>query len=205
MDKPIENTEKSFCAFAGFRLLARGDLRAMLLQTKTYLDAGGGEQVLIFENDTGKQIDFDFRGTPQEVVSRAMAPEPRRGPGRPRMGVESGEVTLLPAQWEWLERQPRKASGTLRWLIEAARRNETAAERSRQLLEAAGRFLWSLAGNLEGFEEASRALYARNWPKLEELTAAWPPDLRGQLAWMVRRVREAEGQRSGPVQGPPGR
>ena len=183
------NASFSYSSFAGFSLLQRGDLQTMLLQTKNYLDSGGQEQVLIFDNDTGKQVDFDFRGTPQEVVSRAQAPEPRRGPGRPRIGVVSGEVTLLPAQWEWLERQPRKASGTLRWLIEAARKNENPDERSRQLLDAAGRFMWSMAGNLEGFEEASRALYAEKWPKLQELTAAWPGGLRDQLEWMVRRAR----------------
>jgi hypothetical protein len=106
--------------------------------------------------------------------------------------VVSGEVTLLPSQWEWLERQPRKASGTLRWLVEMARKNDAAGERSKQLLEAAGRFMWSIAGNLDNFEEASRALYAEKWPRLEELTAAWPEDLRKQVAWMVQRIREAK-------------
>src|SRR5512136_2350811 len=109
------NTASSYSAFAGFRLLMRGELETMLLEVKDYLDSGEQEQVLIFDDDSGKQIDFDFRGTPQEVLSRAQAPEPRKGPGRPKIGVTSGEVTLLPGQWEWLERQPRKASGTLRW------------------------------------------------------------------------------------------
>ena len=185
------NASFSYSSFAGFSLLQRGDLQTMLLQTKNYLDSGGQEQVLIFDNDTGKQVDFDFRGTPQEVVSRAQAPEPRRGPGRPRIGVVSGEVTLLPAQWEWLERQPRKASGTLRWLIEAARKNETPEAQSRMRIEAAGRFMWSMAGNLVGFEEASRALYSENWTKLGELSASWPADIQKHLSRLVRRVKES--------------
>ncbi len=103
----------------------------------------------------------------------------------------SGEVTLLPAQWEWLEHQPLKASGTLRRLIEAARKNEAPEAQSRMRIEAAGRFMWSMAGNLECFEEASRALYSGNYAKLAELTSGWPEDIQKYIARLVspRRSR----------------
>ncbi len=184
-------THTSYSAFAGNRLLVTGDLKTMLTQTKEYLDKGGQEQVLIFDDETGKQIDFNFRGSIREVLDRALPPSPRKGPGRPKIGVVSGEVTLLPAHWEWLERQPRKASATIRRLIEAARKNETSEAQSRMRIEAAGRFMWSMAGNLEGFEEASRALYSGNWAKLGELTASWPGDIRKHLSWLVQRVKES--------------
>jgi hypothetical protein len=45
--------------------------------------------------------------------------------------------------------------------------------------------MWSLAGNLEGFEEASRALYSRKWPDFSARIASWPEDLRKHLEWMV--------------------
>ncbi len=181
----------SYSAFAGSRLLVTGDLKTMLTQTKEYLDGGGQEQVLIFEDDTGKQIDFNFRGSLQQVLDRALPAKPQKRPGRPKIGVVGGEVTLLPAHWEWLERQPLKASGTIRRLIEAARKNETAEARSRLRIEAAGRFMWSMAGNLKNFEEASRALYSGNWAKLAELTSGWPEDIQKHIARLVspRRSR----------------
>ena len=169
----------------------------MLTRTKEYLDGGGQAPLLIFDNDTGKQVDFDFRGSAQEVLDRVLPAPPRRGPGRPRLGVISGEVTLMPRHWEWLERQPRKASGTIRRLVEGARRNEAPEARSRRRIEAAGSFLWSIAGNLAGFEEASRALYRRDWATLEELTAGWPPDLRGHLWFLLRETTPSEPEPSG--------
>jgi hypothetical protein len=37
-----------------------------------------------------------------------------RGPGRPKIGVVSREVTLLPRHWDWLNSQPGGASVALR-------------------------------------------------------------------------------------------
>jgi hypothetical protein len=38
-----------------------------------------------------------------------------------------------------------------------------------------------MAGNLPNFEEASRALYAKDWPRFEELIGGWPEDIRGHV------------------------
>lgn len=119
------------------------------------------------------------------MLARAAPPAPKRGPGRPSLGVVCREVSLLPKHWEWLESQPARASGTLRRLVDATIRNESAADRLRRRVEAAGRIMWSLAGNLEGFEEASRALYARKWADFAARIASWPEDLRRHLEWMV--------------------
>ena len=77
--------------------------------------------------------------------------------------------------------------------MDAAVKNESADSQSRRRLEAAGRIMWSLAGNLEGFEEASRALYARKWPDFSARIASWPEDLRQHLERMVAPLREAQG------------
>jgi hypothetical protein len=53
--------------------------------------------------------------------------------------------------------------------------------------------MWSLAGNLEGFEEASRALYARRWADFSARIASWPEDLRRHLEWMVEPLRPPQG------------
>lgn len=106
-------------------------------------------------------------------------------PGRPKLGVTSREVTLLPRHWEWLDRQPLGASGTLRRLVETAIKNETDFAGSPQRIEAAGRFLWTIAGNFENFEEVTRALYAKNWDTLRDLTAQWPKDITDHINLLI--------------------
>src|SRR5262245_52532283 len=98
--------ERTYTAFAGNRLLVSGGLETMLRRTREWLDKGAGDPVLIFEDQTGRQVDFDFRGTADEVVERA-AGKARTGPGRPKLGVISREVSLLPRHWDWLEQQPQ--------------------------------------------------------------------------------------------------
>jgi hypothetical protein len=164
-------------AFAGVRRLASGPRAEVLRAVKAHAD-GGGEPVLVFDDETGRQVDFDLRGTADEVVARA---EPRRrvaGPGRPKLGVVAREVTLLPRHWQWLERQAGGSSAALRRLVEEARRREPDRARARRALDAAGTFLWAMAGDLAGFEEASRALYARQGERLRALSARWPRDIR---------------------------
>ncbi len=75
--------------------------------------------MLVFEVETGRQVDFDLRGEIQDVLERAMQGQ-RRGPGRPKLGVTSREVTLLPRLWGWLETQPSGTSAALRRLVEQA-------------------------------------------------------------------------------------
>jgi hypothetical protein len=179
----MEN-ERTYTAFAGHERIVTGDLRTMLLETKKRLDAGEQETVLIFDDRTGKQIDFDFRGTPDEVVERAI-PKPTAGPGRPRLGVVSREVSLLPRHWEWLEEQDNGISAALRRLVDEARKREPEQERARRARDAASRFMWCMAGNLPDFEEASRALFAGERDKLAALTRDWPGDIREHAERML--------------------
>jgi hypothetical protein len=105
----------------------------------------------------------------------------RQGPGRPRLGVVSREISLLPRHWEWLEAQPGGLSATLRRLVDEARRQEPQSEQARQRRDATSRLMWALAGDLPGFEEASRALFASERGRFTDLLASWPADLRGYL------------------------
>jgi len=179
----------SYTAFAGFARIATGDLRTVLSRVWESRGSGGREPVLVFDDQTGEQVDFDLRGTLEEVLARVFPPTPRKGPGRPSLGVACKEVCLLPRHWAWLERQPKRASGTIRRLVEAAQKSDSRGEQQRRAIEAAGRFMWSLTGNLEGFEEASRALYAGNWAAFDRCVASWPEDIREHLAAMLQPGR----------------
>lgn len=101
----------AYSALQDGRLLGSGSMAATLTAVKAFLEAGGAEPVLIFEHPTGRQPDFDFQGSLEEVLARAgvtnaEAAVSGSGPGRPRLGVKPREVTLLPRHWAWLEGQP---------------------------------------------------------------------------------------------------
>jgi hypothetical protein len=175
---------RTYAAFAGDRLVAGGPLPTVLVALKSHLEGGGDPGLLVFEDDTGRQVDFDLRGTAEEVVARALGPARPAGPGRPRLGVVAREVTLLPQHWEWLAAQPGGVSGTLRRLVDAARRRAPGEEAARKARDAAGALLTALAGDRPGYEEASRALYAGDRAGFDALVRAWPKDVREH----VRRI-----------------
>ncbi len=172
-------TTKKYTAFVGERLVAAGALGEVLRKLKAAFDRNPSTLFLTFDDATGEQVDFDLRGTVEEVLARQGQTAAPAGPGRPKLGVISREVTLLPRHWEWLGLQPQGASAALRRLIDEAREREPAKTRRRQALQATERFLFAMAGNYPGYEEATRALYRDDNRKFAELIAAWPKDVRG--------------------------
>lgn len=177
----------SFTAFAGGHSLAAGPLTEVALRVKAELAADPAARILVIDDETGRVVDLDLRGEDAEVLARLAPQEAPRGRGRPKLGVVAREVTLLPRQWDWLSAQPGGASAALRRLVEDARRGpsgEAAARRARQ--EAAYRAMTALAGDLPGYEEALRALYADDRQGFEAPTRDWPADVRlyaGRLAF----------------------
>jgi hypothetical protein len=182
--------ERTYTAFVGETLIASGPIDTMLPPVKAGFDRNASVLVLIFEDQTGRQVDFDLRGDLNEVLARALPAQSRTGPGRPKLGVVSREISLLPRHWDWLEQQPNGASAALRRLVDQARNREPDEQRKRLATEAAGRFLSAMAGNLPGYEEASRALYAGNGALFEDLVRLWPRDIR---EYLQRRVVDVFG------------
>lgn len=178
-------TEATYTAFAGTRQLAIGPLRDVLPVVKARFDRDPSEMVLVFEVESGRQLDFDLRGTLDEVLERAA---PARGPGRPKLGVTSREVSLLPRHWEWLEQQSTGTSGALRRLVEQASKNHSGKQRAQRIRAALSRFLTSMAGDRPHFEEASRALFRGDVAAFEGLVRRWPKDIR---AYALQKAREA--------------
>lgn len=179
------NTETECTAFAGEAIIASGHLKTVALAAKEVLERDSSAQLLIFDDRTGRVIDVDFRGGAQQVVARFARPEEAapaapRGPGRPRLGVVPREVTLLPKHWEWLSAQAGGASVALRKLVELSMREGRDKESQRRAREACYRFASAMAGNLAGFEEAMRALFAGEADKFARLISAWPKGIRTQ-------------------------
>ncbi|QQB33094.1 DUF2239 family protein [Achromobacter deleyi] len=187
-------------AFDGHRLLTRGGLADVALSVKQAQAARGDAAILVFDDQSGKQVDLDLRGGDADIRKRYQAPAATaapaddadtaeaapRGRGRPKLGVVPREVTLLPRHWDWLATQPGGASVALRKLVEQARRDNEARDQQRQRQEAAYHFMSSMGGNLPGFEEATRALYADDRAGFARQVAEWPRDVRDYamaLAW----------------------
>jgi hypothetical protein len=180
--------DKTYTAFVGTSLLASGTLDDVLAAQKSRFDDDAGSLFLTFDDQTGRQVDFDLRGTLADVRKRYRLAPARVGPGRPKLGVVAREVSLLPRHWEWLEQQPNGASGAIRRLVDDARKHNPGEQQARSAIEAAGRFLSAMAGNLPGYEEASRALYARNKKRFHQHTREWPRDIRLHAHNLVRGV-----------------
>jgi hypothetical protein len=87
------------------------------------------------------------------------------------------EVTLLPRHWEWLNAQPGGASAALRRLVESARKVNHSNDLRRDSQNCAYRLITALAGNLPGYEEAVRALFAGSAQDFDRHTANWPADV----------------------------
>ena len=194
--------QTSYTAFEGFRIIASGELALVALKTKKVMERGAKAPVLIFADQTGEQVELDLRGTAADVRKRHSAGSGRaraetaadpstlspRGPGRPRLGVVAREVTLLPRHWSWLNEQPGGASVALRKLVDEARRANAEKDRIRRSRDRTYRFMSAIAGNLPGFEEAARALFAWDLDRFEELIEGWPKDIRVQLGKLVQEV-----------------
>ncbi|MYM55159.1 DUF2239 family protein [Thalassovita mangrovi] len=163
-------------AFSGTNLIASGPLAEVALTVKS----ADAPQVLVFDDRTGAVIDLDLRGSNEEIAARyAPAPEdaaPRKR-GRPKLGVVAREVTLLPRHWDWLQGQPGGASATLRRLVETARQQDSGATAARAARDAAYRFMSAIGGDLPGFEDAARALFAGDMDGFARQIADWPADI----------------------------
>ncbi|MEN5356821.1 DUF2239 family protein [Stenotrophomonas sepilia] len=183
-----------FSCFDGHRLVACGSPEVAALALKRLRADNAAGPLLVFDNATGRTRDFDTRGSDEELLARVAEAFPPsdeadaeitaedaatpRGRGRPKLGVVAREVTLLPRHWAWLAEQPGGASVALRKLVEAASRAGADEDRQRRHSERTYHFLQTIAGDLPGFEEAIRVLFAHDRAGLEAVLHSWPRDVR---------------------------
>jgi hypothetical protein len=183
-------------------------LAEVAVAARRVLAGGGQEPVLIFDDETSHVVDVDFRGSDADVIARITPAIPEsdeagpgvegespyregdaaRGRGRPKLGVVAREVTLLPRHWEWLATQPGGASAAVRRLVDEARQTSSQKDRLRQAKESAYRFMSAMAGNEQGFEEATRALFANDATRFTEFTDRWPADVRDHARTLAARA-----------------
>ena len=206
----------TFTAFSGTRRLGSGPLHDVAIKAKDALAVDPKAAILIFNDRTSELTEVDLRGTRNDVRKRlavshpvppavpAAAPsepaeEAPRGPGRPKLGVIAREVTLLPRHWDWLATQRGGASVTLRRLVDEARRANEGKDRVRKGQEACYRFMSAMGGNLPGFEEATRALFAGDAEKLHGLLRAWPTDIADHVKVLAQAAMPSSSHNEDPL------
>ena len=181
-------------AFSGPQRIASGELRHVAMKAKQAYDLHPERPVLVFDDADGRTVEVPLElpaadllrllAQPQLASNTDAAPAPRR-PGRPKLGVVAREITLLPRHWDWLAAQPGGASVALRRLVEDARKVNSGDDRRRAAQEATFRFMQAMAGDLPGFEDASRALFAGDVSRFEEHVARWADDVRDHAMWLA--------------------
>ena len=62
--------------------------------------------------------------------------------------------------------------------MEQARRENAGKDRIRHAQGVTYAFMNAIAGDLPGYEEALRALYAGDQPRFDEFVSQWPVDIR---------------------------
>jgi len=201
----IDTATFSDTSFNGFKRIASGSLPVNALAVKHSLESDVPGPLLTFCDQNGQVVEIDIRGSDTELLAR-LPPEgcrlqgnetalidtwesgERRGRGRPKLGVVAREVTLLPRHWDWLAAQPGGASVTLRKLVDEARRANVDRDRQRRASECAYHFMSVMAGDMAGFEEATRALFANDAAKFRQLTEAWPADVHDYIWYLAYQL-----------------
>lgn len=172
-------SDLAVAAFVGAERIARDTLDRAL--PAIHAAAAEGKGPLVFNLADGRPVDLDLRGGLDETRAR-LGPAPveteKRGPGRPKLGVTPREVTLLPRHWDWLAAQPGGISVALRKLVEAQMKAGEGPDRARRAKETAYRFMTAMAGDLPGYEEATRMLFAGDWTAFDAAVEGWPEGVR---------------------------
>ncbi|MEZ6002847.1 MAG: DUF2239 family protein [Planctomycetota bacterium] len=186
----MQTTEPTYSLFLGHELLSRGAIEPLLNSLRTAMSMAPMARLAVYDNQSGVRLDLDLSGTPDEAYARlehhpVLGKPKGKGPGRPKLGVVGREVSLLPRHWDWLAAQPGGASAALRRLVDRARKEDQPAGARRAAIEAAHRFLWDQGGDLPGFEEATRALFAGDWTALEARMRPWPEPIADQVRFML--------------------
>ncbi len=171
--------EKSYTAFSGHNKIMSDSLLNIALKLKTL--ENNQTNILIFNDQTGKQVDINITGSTVDIQQRYAEPETIKKVGRPKLGVISREITLQQKHWDWLDQQSSSASAVIRKLIDKELNNPTSESNIMLAKQAIDRFMSAMVGNMPNYEEATRALYQGNKTVFLEIIQDYPTDLKTYL------------------------
>ncbi|WP_051208207.1 DUF2239 family protein [Saccharospirillum impatiens] len=180
-------------AFNGSLKVAEGEPGQALPAIRAFMEEEPEAPLLVLNHQTSSMLEIDW-SQPDELIERSLAyqageapVQQRQGRGRPKLGVQSREVSLLPRHWEWLNRQQGGASAALRRMVEAARKSPVVQLEESSL--AVDRFMQTLAGDLPRYEEALRQFYRHQYGAMFTEMADWPEDVQRHIRALVGEVQ----------------
>ncbi|ENW78173.1 hypothetical protein F909_03859 [Acinetobacter sp. ANC 3929] len=181
------NTQTTtYTAFSGSTFIASGQPAELAIKIK--LTPKTAENILIFNDQTGRQVDLDLSGSEQEIHQRYSEPEPTKKVGRPKLGVISREITLQKKHWDWLDQQSASASAVIRKLIDKELNDPTSESNIMLAKQSTDRFMSAMLGNMPNYEEATRALYQGDREVFLKIIQDYPKDLKEYLIQKTQNI-----------------
>ena len=169
------NIQMTYTAFLDEQCLVNGTLVDVATAIQQHANQSNAT-LLIFNDQTGKQIDLDISGSKQDIQQRYAEPEMVKKVGRPKLGVISREITLQQKHWDWLDQQSSSASAVIRKLIDNELNNPNLESNKMLAKQATDRFMSAMLGNMPNYEEATRALYQGDQAVFLKLIKDYPLD-----------------------------
>ncbi len=186
MKAELPKSDNNLCvAFIEQKIFGNGTKQQIALDIHAHLQLADSRDIQVFDLESGEPLVLDTSGSESDIRARypmetteiskaATKPSPTVPP---RPTAVSKTVKLLPRHWQWLESQPSGASAALRRLVDEARKAAEPQDRARLSQNRTHSFLSSMAGDLAGFEDATRALYAADKLTFETLMDKLPTDI----------------------------
>ncbi len=192
-----------FTVFRGQKFIYRGDLPTAVQAAAKADKEGVQGRVVVYDDSSGKTFDINLQGSIEKIIETLadhpamnrklehpeVQEEKPRKRGRPKLGVTTKEISLLPRHWQWLSRQKGSPSATLRRLVEESRRANIGKEHIEQSRDAIHNFMWDMCGNFEGFEEVTRDLYRNDFLSFYAKISLWPNDVKEYIRRLVEIYR----------------
>ncbi len=175
------------------RRIAAGPVAEAAREAREQLGERAAE-TQVFDAETSKPIDIDWRGSADEVAERLSA-----APG----GIRCARARPAKARRRRARSHVAAAAlgmaGRTAWRrvghVAPARRSGAAGRCRRNAASRTGitahRFMTAMAGDTSGFEEALRALYAGDAVRFAEHTSSWPVDVREHARVLAMPVLSA--------------
>lgn len=204
-------------AFVGDRLFETGSLIEVALAARAAVSDGLSEAVTIFNDTTGCVVELNLLGSQRALIAQLYEQSiksasreaetqglgsnsipSRRRRGRPKLGVVSREVSLLPQHWEWLSAQPGGASVMLRRLVEKACHESCDAHPEAVQRERAYQFISTVGKSLPNFNETASALLSGDRERFTHELSFWPVDI-ASYALRLAFGSEASATNSAPI------
>ncbi|MEZ4820468.1 MAG: DUF2239 family protein [Bdellovibrionota bacterium] len=182
-------TKQSYTIFDQNQIIAQGTLPEVIWSAREKLNQKKASSILIFCDQTGNTMNFTLDAS-KDAIEKQLVPytkiiesnvQDTKSVGRPKLGVVSREVSLLPRHWEYLASQSGGASASIRRLVEQSQKNQAQSLDIKQQQERCYRVMTTIAGNLDGYEEALRALYKQQKDLFAKHTRSWPKDVKKYL------------------------